>query len=221
MNILFKLFVKNEYKNCKIADYMSSLEHTILGLKLPTDPRWVDLTKFSLEEILSDHAYCEQKAASNAISLVQKYPEYTELVDELAPLVTEEWGHFRMVLSEIKKRNLVLGVQRKDEYVAALMLHVKNGGHPIDRLLDRLLSFALIEARSCERFRLLSEGLEDEYLKEFYRKFMISEAGHYRMFLDLAKKYCPEEKVQNRWKEWLAIEIDVLKNLPIRGDRMH
>jgi tRNA-(ms[2]io[6]A)-hydroxylase len=174
-----------------------------------------------LEEILSDHAYCEQKAASNAISLVQKYPDYPELVDELAPLVTEEWGHFRMVLSEIKKRNLVLGVQRKDEYVAALMLHIKNGGHSIDRLLDRLLSFALIEARSCERFRLLSEGLEDEYLKEFYRKFMISEAGHYRMFLDLAKKYCPEEKVKNRWKEWLAIEIEVLKNLPIRGDRMH
>jgi tRNA-(ms[2]io[6]A)-hydroxylase len=101
------------------------------------------------------------------------------------------------------------------------MLHIKNGGHSIDRLLDRLLSFALIEARSCERFRLLSEGLEDEYLKEFYRKFMISEAGHYRMFLDLAKKYCPEEKVKNRWKEWLAIEIEVLKNLPIRGDRMH
>jgi len=200
---------------------LSTDTKNILGLQLPTDPRWVDLAAISIEAILTDHAYCEQKAALTCISYIQRYSDRVELVKELAPIVTEEWGHFRMVLSEIKKRNLVLGVQRKDEYVAALMLHIKNGGHPIDRLLDRLLSFALIEARSCERFRLLSEGLEDEYLKEFYRKFMISEAGHYRMFLDLAKKYCPEEKVKNRWKEWLAIEIEVLKNLPIRGDRMH
>ncbi len=200
---------------------MSTSENTILGLKLPTDPRWANLAAISLEEILTDHAYCEQKAASNCISLIQKYPEYTKLVEELAPIVTEEWGHFRMVLSEIKKRNLRLGPQRKDEYVNALMDHVVKGGRPEFRFLDRLLVFALIEARSCERFRLLSEGLEDAYFKEFYRKFMISEAGHYRLFLDLAKEYCDEIVVMNRWQEWLLIEKNILANIEIRGDRMH
>lgn len=200
---------------------MSNSENTILGLKLPTDPRWVNLAAISLEDILSDHAYCEQKAASNCISLIQKYPHCKRLVDELAPIVTEEWGHFRMVLSEMNKRKLTLGPQRKDEYVNALNEHVLKGGHPDDRLLDRLLVFALIEARSCERFRLLSEELEDDYFKEFYRKFMISEAGHYRLFLDLAKEYLPEDKVTKRWKEWLMIEKGILAGFPLRGDRMH
>lgn len=200
---------------------MSDNQNNILGLKLPTDPRWVDLASISLQEILSDHAYCEQKAASNCISLIQKYPDRKELVDELAPIVTEEWGHFRMVLSELNKRGLSLGKQRKDEYVNGLFAHEMRGGSPEERFLDKLLIFALIEARSCERFRLLSEGLEDSYLKNFYRKFMISEAGHYRLFLDLAKKYLPEEQVFKRWNEWLKIEKGVLKNLPLRGDRMH
>jgi tRNA-(ms[2]io[6]A)-hydroxylase len=200
---------------------MSTTDNTILGLKLPSDPRWVNLAAISLEDILSDHAYCEQKAASNCISLIQKYPEYTRLVDELSPIVTEEWGHFRMVLSEMKKRNLTLGPQRKDEYVNALKQHEQKGGSPEGRFLDRLLVFGLIEARSCERFRLLSEGLEDAYLREFYRKFMISEAGHYRLFLDLAKEYFPEYKVMTRWKELLQIEKNILADMEIRGDRMH
>jgi tRNA-(ms[2]io[6]A)-hydroxylase len=200
---------------------MSSSENTILGLKLPTDPRWVDLASISLEDILTDHAYCEQKAASHCISLIQKYPQFTRLVDELSPIVTEEWGHFRMVLSELNKRKLTLGVQRKDVYVNALNEHARQGGDPMDRFLDKLLVFGLIEARSCERFRLLSEGLEDDYLKEFYRKFMISEAGHYRLFLDLAKEYFPEEKVIKRWKEWLEIEKEILATMEVRGDRMH
>lgn len=200
---------------------MSSTENTILGLKMPTDPRWVDLASISLEEILSDHAYCEQKAASHCISLIQRYPQHLKLVEELAPIVTEEWGHFRMVLSEIKKRNLTLGVQRKDEYVNRLIQHEKKGGHPEDRLLDQLLMFALIEARSCERFRLLSEQLEDEYLRDFYRKFMISEAGHYKLFLALAKEYIDEEKVNTRWQQWLEIEKMILPLLELRGDRMH
>lgn len=200
---------------------MSNSENTILGLKLPTDPRWVNLAEISLEEILTDHAYCEQKAASNCISLIQKYPHHTKLVEELAPIVTEEWGHFRMVLSELRKRNLTLGVQRKDEYVNALNSHATQGGNPDDRFLDKLLIFGLIEARSCERFRLLSENLQDTYMQEFYRKFMISEAGHYRLFLELAKTYFPEEKVIKRWKEWLQIEKNILKDIEIRGDRMH
>jgi len=200
---------------------MSSSENTILGLQLPTDPRWVDLAAYSLEDILTDHAYCEQKAASNCISLIQRYPHRRKLVEELAPIVTEEWGHFRMVLSELKKRHLHLGKQRKDEYVNALQQHVQKGGHPEDRFLDHLLLFALIEARSCERFRLLSEGLEDNSLKEFYRKFMISEAGHYRLFLDLAREYFEEDRVRIRWLQWLAVEKEILLHLDVRGDRMH
>lgn len=200
---------------------MSDQQNTILGLKLPTDPRWVNLAEMSLQDILTDHAFCEQKAASNCISLIQRYPHHQRLVDELAPIVTEEWGHFRMVLSELNKRKLSLGKQRKDLYVNELMNNMQKGGHPDDRLLDQLLIFALIEARSCERFRLLSEELEDEYLRNFYRKFMISEAGHYRLFLDLAKTYLPHEKVKKRWKEWLLIEKEILENMEIRGDRMH
>lgn len=200
---------------------MSTSENTILGLKLPSDPRWVNLTELSIEDILTDHAYCEQKAASHCISLIQKYPEKTRLVEELAPIVTEEWGHFRMVLSEIKKRNLKLGPQRKDDYVNALNQLETKGGRPEHRFLDRLLIFGLIEARSCERFRLLSEGLEDPYLREFYRKFMISEAGHYRLFLDLAKEYCDEESVYARWQELLRDEKEILARMEVRGDRIH
>jgi tRNA-(ms[2]io[6]A)-hydroxylase len=194
---------------------------SILGLHLPTDPRWVNLAAISLEEVLTDHAFCEQKAATSCISLIQRYPEKDRLVQELAPIVTEEWGHFRQVLAEMRKRGYTLGRQRKDMYVNALMTHQLKGGDPQSVLLDRLLIFALIEARSCERFRLLSEGLEDEYLREFYRKFMISEAGHYRLFIDLANEYIPEDKVKTRWQEWLNIEAEIINNLEVRGDRMH
>ncbi|MEY2829578.1 MAG: hypothetical protein RIQ33_1436 [Bacteroidota bacterium] len=193
----------------------------MLHLKLPTDPRWVNLTEKSLEDILTDHAYCEQKAASSCISLIQKYPDRKRLVDELSPIVTEEWAHFRVVLQELNNRNLKLGVQRKDEYVAKLREHQRNGGHTDDRLLDLLLVFALIEARSCERFKLLSENLEDEYFRDFYKKFMIAEAGHYRLFIDLANEYMPADVVKKRWDEFLEIEKNIMLNLSLRGDRMH
>lgn len=193
----------------------------ILGLQLPTDPRWVNLAAISLEEILTDHAYCEQKAALTCISYIQRYSDKKELVEQLAPIVTEEWGHFRQVLSELHKRGLPLGKQRKDEYVNQLLLFQKKGGHIEDRLLDQLLTMALIEARSCERFKRLSDGLEDEYLRSFYRKFMESEAGHYTLFITLAETYMAKEKVRIRWKEWLAHEIDIMKALTIRGDRIH
>lgn len=193
----------------------------ILGLQLPTDPRWVNLAEMSLEEILTDHAYCEQKAATSCISLIQRYSDKDKLVRELAPIVTEEWGHFRLVLQELDKRKLRLGKQRKDEYVNALMNFQKKGGHPEEVLLDRLLIFALIEARSCERFKRLSEGLDDEYLRNFYRRFMESEAGHYRLFIELADTYVDKDKVRKRWEEWLAFEADLMLRLEVRGDRMH
>lgn len=193
----------------------------MLGLKLPTDPRWVNLAEKSLEEILTDHAYCEQKAATSCISLIQLYPEHERLVEELSPIVTEEWGHFRMVLAELKKRNLDLGKQRKDLYVNALLATQKKGGSKQDRLLEKLLTCALIEARSCERFRLLSLHLDEENLRKFYHHFMVSEAGHYRLFIDLAKEYCGQEAVQKRWPEYLEAEAEIMKNLELRGDRMH
>jgi len=193
----------------------------ILGLKLPTDPRWVDLAGLSLEEILTDHAFCEQKAATTCISIIQKYADKEKLVEELAPIVTEEWGHFRQVLAELQKRGLKLGRQRKDVYVNKLLDFEKKGGNPEERFLDKLLLSALIEARSCERFKRLSEGLTDEYMRGFYRKFMESEAGHYTLFIELAEHYLPREKVRSRWQEWLRYEWDVMKELELRGDRVH
>ncbi|MEO6134523.1 MAG: tRNA-(ms[2]io[6]A)-hydroxylase [Ginsengibacter sp.] len=193
----------------------------ILGLQLVTDPRWVDLAAISMEEILTDHAWCEQKAANSCISLIQKYNDKDVLVNELAPIVTEEWGHFRQVVKELRKRKLPLGKQRKDEYVNQLLAFQKKGGSPEERFLDQLLTMALIEARSCERFKRLSEGLEDEYMRNFYRKFMESEAGHYTLFINLADTYLPKEKVRKRWKEWIAFETDVMLNLEVRGDRIH
>ena len=200
---------------------MDQLQNTKLGLKLPTDPRWVNLAEIDLAEILTDHAYCEQKASTSCISLIQAYPDYPELVDALAPIVTEEWGHFRLVLQELKKRNLSLGRQRKDLYVNALQAFIKKGGSREDALLERLLVFALIEARSCERFRLLSLYCADVALRGWYHKFMVSEAGHYRLFLDLAELYFGKERVRLRWQEYLRQEAEIMETLEVRGDRMH
>lgn len=193
----------------------------MLGLKLPTDPRWVNLAEMSLEDILTDHAYCEQKATTSCISLIQQYPDKQELVEQLSPVVSEEWSHFRMVLRELERRKLKLGRQRKDEYVNRLMEFQRKGGSRDERLVERLLICALIEARSCERFRLLSLELEDDDLKEFYHKFMVSEAGHYRMFIDLAKLYGNEVEVKERWQEYLDFEAAILSEMELRGDRMH
>lgn len=199
----------------------ASLQNTKLGLKLPTDPRWVNLAEIDLAEILTDHAYCEQKAATACISLIQAYPEKVEMVEELAPIVTEEWGHFRMVLAELKKRGLLLGRQRKDEYVNELLHFQKRGGSREDALFERLLTFALIEARSCERFRLLSLYCSDTDLQKWYHKFMVAEAGHYRLFIDLAELYFGKERTRARWQEYLVYEADVMQRLTPRGDRIH
>ncbi len=193
----------------------------ILGLQLATDPRWVDLANLSIEEILTDHAFCEQKAATTCITLITKYSDRTRLVSELAPIVTEEWGHFRMVLAELEKRKLKLGRQRKDEYVNHLIAFQRKGGDFEERFLDQLLTMAMIEARSCERFKRLSEGLPDEYLRNFYRRFMESEAGHYHLFINLAETYLGKEKTKKRWAEWLTYEASLMKNMEVRGDRIH
>nr|WP_294992465.1 tRNA-(ms[2]io[6]A)-hydroxylase [uncultured Sediminibacterium sp.] len=202
---------------------MELSEHTknILGLQLPTDPRWVDLASISLEAILTDHAYCEQKAAITCISLIQRYSQKAELVKLLSPIVTEEWGHFRLVLNELHKRGLQLGIQRKDIYVNKLLEFQQKGGSAEGRFLDQMLTMALIEARSCERFKRLSEGLNDKYMRNFYRRFMESEAGHYTLFIELAEMYVDKAKVRSRWKQWLDYETAIMQEIELRGDRIH
>jgi tRNA 2-(methylsulfanyl)-N6-isopentenyladenosine37 hydroxylase len=192
-----------------------------LGLELPTDPRWVNIVEMDIREILIDHAYCEQKAASACISLIILYPEKKEMVGALTPVVAEEWSHFERVMEQLRKRGYSFGPQRKDEYVNELQKLVKKGGNRDQQLCERLLINALIEARSCERFKLLSKQLQDDELKKFYYELMISEAGHYRNFLDLAMTYQAEEKVWNRWKEILKAEAEIMKNIKLRGDRIH
>lgn len=198
-----------------------NFKNNLLGLQLPTDPRWVDIAKMNIEEILVDHAYCEQKAASSCISLIILYPEMTELVEMLTPVVSEEWNHFERVQEQLKKRGMSFGFNRKDEYVVELQKVVIKGGSRKHQLVEKLLLNALIEARSCERFKLLSQQIADEELKTFYYELMISEAGHYKNFIGLAKRYMPEEYVNKRWKEFLKEEARIINSLKVRGDRMH
>ena len=193
----------------------------VLGIDLATDPRWVNLAELELEEILSDHAYCEQKATTSCISLIQRYPERTELVQELMPIVTEEWGHFRLVVAEMTKRGMSLGRQRKDQYVNRLRDFMKRANNREEKLLHELMICAMIEARSCERFRLLSLHISEEELQAFYHRFMVSEAGHYKLFLKLAKLYFTDEAALAKWQEMLQFEADLLADMEIRGDRMH
>lgn len=185
----------------------------MLGLKLPTDPRWVNIVEKNIEDILTDHAWCEQKAASTAVSLIVSFPEYTELVQEMISLIKEETSHFKLVHDKILERGWVLGRDRKDEYVLQILKFFPKGGSRTTQLVHRLLYAALIEARSCERFRLLGEQLEDKELAEFYRKLMISEANHYTMFLGFARKYGNREEVDQKWNDLLSFEAEVMKDL--------
>ena len=185
----------------------------MLGLKLPTDPRWVNIVEKNIEEILTDHAYCEQKAASTAISLIVSFPEYTELTKEMIALSREEMGHFKMVHDLLLERGFTLGRDRKDDYVLELLKFFPKGGSRTTQLVHRLLYAALIEARSCERFRLLSEELDDKELSEFYYKLMVSEASHYTMFLKFAREYGDIEEVNAKWQALLDYEAEIMKNL--------
>ena len=184
----------------------------MLGLKLPTDPRWVNIVEKNIEEILTDHAWCEQKAASNAISLIVKFPEYTEMVTELMEIALEEMEHFKMVHEKIKERGMKLGPERKDPYVHDLMQFINKGGGREQRLADKLLFSAMIEARSCERFKLLSQEIDDEDLCSFYHELMISEAGHYSTFIQFAREVYDTNKVNARWQEFLEYEAGVIQN---------
>ncbi|MBX2945127.1 MAG: tRNA-(ms[2]io[6]A)-hydroxylase [Cyclobacteriaceae bacterium] len=192
-----------------------------LGLELSTDPRWVDVAEKNIEDILVDHAYCEQKAASSCISLIVQYPDKAALVEMLTPVVAEEWGHFERVVEELRKRGYALGKQRKDEYVEALHKTIRKGGSREQQLVEKLLMNALIEARSAERFKLLWKNINDPELSKFYYELMVSEAGHYKNFLQLAKTYRPADEVDKRWRELLEEEATIMATLKVRGDRMH
>ena len=192
----------------------------MLHLKLPTDPRWVNIVEKNIEDILTDHAYCEQKAASAAISFIVGFPDYTELVSEMSDLAQEEMSHFTMVHDIMKERGLTLGRERKDVYVNKLRFYFPKGGSRLESLINRLLVAALVEARSCERFRLLSEELEDKKLARFYKKLMISEAGHYTMFLNFARQYGDRKVVDAKWQELLDFEASIMKDLS-SSETMH
>lgn len=193
--------------------YLYSKFVPMLGLKLPTDPRWVNIVEKNIDEILTDHAFCEQKAASTAISLIVSFPDYPELVNEMVALSREEMGHFKMVHDRILARGGTLGKYRRDDYVVALMKFFPKGGDRTAQLVHRLLYAGLIEARSCERFRLLSEELEDQDLAEFYRKLMVSEAGHYTLFLKFARQYGDRKEVDQKWQALLEYEAEIMKDL--------
>jgi tRNA 2-(methylsulfanyl)-N6-isopentenyladenosine37 hydroxylase len=200
---------------------MEARDKFTLGLELPTDPRWVNIAEMNIQGILVDHAYCEQKAASSCISLIITHPDRDKLVEVLTPVVAEEWNHFERVMQELRKRGYGLGRPRKDLYVDKLFQVMRKGGNRDEQLLEKLLMNALIEARSCERFKLLWKHIADPGLSEFYYELMVSEAGHYRNFLALAKEYIPEEKVMTRWRELLQQEAAIMQELDVRNDRMH
>ncbi len=192
----------------------------MLGLKLATDPRWVNIAENNIEEILTDHAWCEQKAATNAITIITFNPEHEEMVTELLVLIKEELDHFQMVHNLIKSRGLKLGRERKDDYVNELFKFMIRGGSRTEALVDRLLFSAMIEARSCERFKVLSDNIADAELAKFYRELMISEAGHYTTFIGFARKYGTNVNVDKRWKEWIVFEASIIENYG-KQERIH
>jgi tRNA-(ms[2]io[6]A)-hydroxylase len=184
----------------------------MLGLKLLTDPRWANIAESNLEEILTDHAWCEQKAATNAITLITHNSEHMDLVEELTAIAIEEMQHFQMVVDIIKKRGYTLGRERKDDYVGRLVKFNRKDGSRNSAFIDRLLFAAMIEARSCERFRVLSQNIKDPELAKFYHDLMVSEAGHYTTFLNFARKYTLDIDVDKRWTEWLDFEGELIQS---------
>lgn len=193
----------------------------MLHLQLPTETQWADTALRHLGDILVDHLYCEQKAASNAISMIVRYPHHTQLVDTLSEIVAEEWDHYRRVLAEIRKRNIPVGPQRVDEYAVRLLKFERKGQGQEKSLLDKLLVCAVIEARSCERFKMLSQNVEDPELAAFYYELMASEAGHYTVFTDLARLYFPSMEVSDRLQDLVALEKEIVATLPVIPGRMH
>jgi tRNA-(ms[2]io[6]A)-hydroxylase len=186
----------------------------MLGLKMATDPRWVNVVTKNLQEILTDHAFCEQKAASNAISVIVQYPMYPDLVKAMTEICQEEMTHFHMVHELILAKGLTLGFERKDPYVNDLSEYLrrnKTNSSPQGQFVNKMLFAAMVEARSCERFKILSEELPEEDLRLFYRTLMESEARHYTTFLGFARKYGKGVDVDQCWNDFLEFEAELME----------
>jgi tRNA-(ms[2]io[6]A)-hydroxylase len=220
--MFFDWFGRDELNPKGIAAHsgLSFLCRTMLHLQLPTDPRWTQLAREDLRTLLVDHAWCEHKAASNAMSIIVRNAGLTELVEALTVIAQEEMAHFGMVVERIRQRGWELGPERKDSYVNELILFLRKDGSAEERLVDRLLFSAMIEARSCERFKMLSETAEELDLRQFYRELMESEAGHYATFIGLARKYGGRVDVDKRWKDFLEYEAEVIVRYGTRPE-MH
>ena len=186
----------------------------MLHLASTTDPRWAAQAPAHLEEILLDHAHCEKKAASTAISLIFRYPERAALLVPLARLAREELAHFEEVLAALRARGREYGRLAPSPYAARLMTAVRT--HEPARLLDTLLCCALIEARSCERMQILAEVLDDPGLVKLYRGLLACEARHFDSYVDLARtlELAPEPALMARLAELAAHEAEVLREPP-------
>ena len=201
--------------------FLHIVDKNMLKLQLATNPQWATLANQNIGDILIDHAYCEQKAASSCISLIVNFPDKAQLVETLTPIVAEEWSHFAMVLEMLKKRNIPLARKRKDEYVILLEKIMTPGGDRENHLMECLLIHALVEARSCERFKILAEQINDDELKEFYKNLLVAEVRHYQMFIDLAKFYSNSDIVDAKFNEFVTKEAKIIELLSTRGDRIH
>lgn len=183
----------------------------MLGLQFETETSWAEIAKDDLQQILTDHAFLEQKAASNAVSIIINYSEETALVKEMSSIAIEEMQHFKMVHSLMVKRGMVLGREQKNDYAIRLQKFFNKTKDRTEALIQRLLVAALIEARSCERFKVFSENMEDQELSKFYSNLMISEANHYTTFLKFAREYQDREIVDQKWNALLAFEAEMMK----------
>ena len=184
----------------------------MLRLKLATEKRWAELAEKNLKEAMIDHAFCEQKAASSAISIIINFPDYPELVKKMSEIAIEEMEHFRAVHDKILARGWKLKLGRKNDYVNKISKFFPKTSDRKLNLINKLLLAAMIEARSCERFRVLTLTIKDKELVEFYHELTKSEAGHFALFLNFAKKYADGIDIEAKWQEFLKFEAEIVQD---------
>jgi tRNA-(ms[2]io[6]A)-hydroxylase len=190
----------------------------MLSLAAPTQPSWTARALAGLDELLVDHAHCEKKAAGMAVSLIFRYAQRFFLLEPLSRLAREELAHFEEVLRLLEVRGIPFRSLRASPYAGRLRRCLR-GTEP-GRLVDVLLCSALIEARSCERFKLLAEAVADTELAGFYRGLLVAEARHHQIYVELALQAAPAPAVRARLRELAAREAEILASVPPRA-RMH
>jgi tRNA-(ms[2]io[6]A)-hydroxylase len=190
----------------------------MLSLQSASAARWLAQVDAGLDEVLIDHAHCEKKAAGVAMNLLFSYVDHTDLARAMTEIVEEELEHFRMVLDLLERRGIRFRKLSPSAYGPRLHELVRK--EEPGRAVDRLLVAGLIEARSCERFALLGEHVDDADLRDFYRGLFESEARHHSTYVRLAAGFAPEQTVRERLHELAAAEAAIIE----RGDpqpRMH